>query len=371
MVRIKALLKNLALVLLGCVLALALLEIALRFYNPLELRFKPDRIVLPVNKRYVIDNTGKFTKLDRTTIHTKNGLGFRGAPPPKDFGAYLSLITVGGSTTECLYLSDGQTWTDILGRDLSKNFKNVWVNNAGLDGATTYRHLILLEDYIVRLHPKLVLFLIGINDVGHGDIQADEPKKSGISRAVRAVLYRSEVYALGQNLFRYAIAQKRGLHHVEIDFKAAAYLDSVPEAVARETRRTHQEKYLPFYAARLEKLVAICKANGMEPVFITQPTLYGPGVDPVTGVDLAKVKLGENLNGRLMSEIVELYNDVTRQVAQKEHILLIDLAREMPRDSGYYYDYLHYTPGGAAQAAAIIDNHLEPFLAARYAPFKQ
>jgi lysophospholipase L1-like esterase len=370
MVRIKALLKNIFLLFLGCLVALAFLEIALRVYNPLEIRFKPDRIVLPVNKRYVIDNSGNFTKLDKTTIHTKNALGFRGDPPPANLAAYLSIITVGGSTTECLYLSDGKTWTDILGRNLAKGFKQVWINNAGLDGATTYRHLILLEDYVVRLHPKLVLFLVGINDVGHGDIQAEDQKKSGISRAVRRVLYRSEAYSLGQNLYRYVIAQKRGLKHTEIDLKAAGALQ-IPEAVVEDTLLTHRETYLPFYGDRLVKLVTICKRNGIEPVFITQPTLYGQGVDPSTGVDLEQVKLGENLNGKLMYEIVELYNGVTRQVAKTEHILLIDLAQEMPKDSRYYYDYLHYTNDGAAKVAEIIGNRLTPFLAVRYEQFKK
>ena len=48
----------------------------------------------------------------------------------------------------------------------------MWVNNAGLDGATTYRHLILMEDYVAQLRPKVVLFLIGINDVGAGNLEA-------------------------------------------------------------------------------------------------------------------------------------------------------------------------------------------------------
>ena len=84
-------------------------------------------------------------------MHTKNSLGFRGAPPPRDFPDYLTIITIGGSTTECFYLSDGRTWPDLLGQNLSREFNRVWVNNAGLDGATTYRHLILMEDYVVTL----------------------------------------------------------------------------------------------------------------------------------------------------------------------------------------------------------------------------
>ena len=54
------LLKNLGVFLAGCLVALAVLEVLLRVYNPLEIRFRPDRIVLPVNKRYIFNNADKF-----------------------------------------------------------------------------------------------------------------------------------------------------------------------------------------------------------------------------------------------------------------------------------------------------------------------
>jgi lysophospholipase L1-like esterase len=367
------LLKNLGVCLAGCLVALAVLEVLLRVYNPLEIRFKPDRIVLPVYKRYVFDNREKFpTKLAKTTIHTKNSLGFRGDPPPRDFRDYLTIITIGGSTTECFYLSDGLTWPDLLGRKLSRGFNRVWVNNAGLDGATTYRHLILMEDYVVTLRPKVVLFLVGINDVGVEDIAAAAPRRGHELRHLwRALLYRSEVYALGQNLWRYFIAQSRGLHHTEIDLRKAGRLDQLPAGTASRRLQDYETNFLPFFAARLSMLVKVCRDHGIEPVLITQPTLYGPGTDPVTGVNLATVKLGDDLNGGLKFKVVDLYNGVTRRVAQKDGVLLIDLARELPRNSAYYYDYLHYTEPGAAEVARIIDRHLAPFLAAHYPSFKK
>ena len=58
-------------------------------------------------------------------------------------------------------------------------------------------------------------------------------------------------------------------------------------------------------------------------------------------------------------------------MAQRNGVLFIDLARELPRNSAYYYDYLHYTEAGAAQVAGIVDRDLEPFLAARYPSFKK
>jgi lysophospholipase L1-like esterase len=371
MVKTNTLLKNLGLLLAGCLVALAVLEVLLRAYNPLEIRFRPDRIVLPVNKRYVLDNAGKFTKLPPATLHTKNRLGFRGQAPPRDFRDYLTIITIGGSTTECFYLSDGRTWPDLLGQNLSREFNRVWVNNAGLDGATTYRHLILLEDYVVKLRPKVVLFLIGINDVGAGDLAAAEQRRGHDLRHLwHALLYRSEVYALGQNFFRYLMAQSRGLHHTEIDLKKAGTLANIPESTAQKTLQDYETNSLPFFAERLEKLVKVCRDHGIEPVLITQPTLYGPGVDPVTGVDLEVVKVGDR-NGRFMFQVIDLYNGVTRRVAQKDGVLLIDLARQLPRNSAYYYDYLHYTEPGAAAVAGIVDAQLSPFLAARYPSFKK
>jgi lysophospholipase L1-like esterase len=366
------LLKTLGAFLAGCLVALAVLEVLLRVYNPLEMRFRPDRIVLPVNKRYIFDNTEKFpTKLAKTTVHTKNALGFRGAPPPRDFRDYLSIITIGGSTTECFYLSDGRTWPDLLGQNLSREFNRVWVNNAGLDGATTYRHLILMEDYVAQLRPKVVLFLIGINDVGAGDSAATEQRRGhDLRHRWQALLNRSEVYALGQNLSRYLLAQSRGLHHTQVDLRAAGRLEQMPSGTASKLLRDYEANSLPFFAARLEKLLKVCRDHGIEPVLITQPTLYGPGVDPVTGVDLEAIKVGDK-NGRFMSQAIDLYNGVTRQVAQTNGVLLIDLARELPRDSALYYDYLHYTEPGAAAVAGIVDRRLEPFLAARYPSFKK
>jgi lysophospholipase L1-like esterase len=364
------LLKNLGLLLGGCLVALAVLEVLLRVYNPLEMRFRPDRIVLPVNKRYIFDNTEKFpTKLPKTTIHTKNSLGFRGAPPPRDFPDYLTIITIGGSTTECFYLSDGRTWPDLLGQQLSRGFKRVWVNNAGLDGATTYRHLILMEDYVVKLRPKVALFLVGINDVGAGDIAAAEARRGhDLKQRWRVLLHRSEVYALGQNLWRYFMAQRRGLHHTEIDLRKAGRLEQLPDGPG--LLKDYETNSLPFFAARLEKLVKVCRDHGIEPVLITQPTLYGPGIDPVTGVDLETVIVGDQ-NGRFLFQAIDLYNEATRRVAQKNGVLLVDLARELPRNSAFYYDYLHYTESGAKAVAGIVDRHLAPWLAARYPSFQK
>src|SRR5438105_4577379 len=94
---------------------LALLEACLRLYNPLPFRVRGDQIILPVRQSYTFNNRGTH-KLDSVTHHTKNSLGFRGPEPPRDWSSRLTILAIGGSTTECLFLSDGKTWVDQLAR---------------------------------------------------------------------------------------------------------------------------------------------------------------------------------------------------------------------------------------------------------------
>jgi len=109
----NSILMNILLSLLGCLIALVLLEGLLRIYNPIDLRVRGDKIVLPINRNYRYKND-TIPGLDKVIVHRKNSLGFRGEEPPIDFMKYLTIITIGGSTTECSQISDGKTWPDIL-----------------------------------------------------------------------------------------------------------------------------------------------------------------------------------------------------------------------------------------------------------------
>lgn len=364
-------LKNAALLFVGCLIAFFILEIFLRVWHPFEFRVRGNRIVLPANKEYRFTND-RIPALDRIIVHRKNVLGFRGAEKPREFDRYLTLITVGGSTTECFYLSDGRTWTDRLGGRINGDFKNAWINNAGLDGQSTYGHRLLMEDYIIKLKPKVVLFLIGANDAATtGSLSRYDRvmvKRSLFSRGIKeipAVLAdHSEVFSTALNIARYLRARKSGMGHEAIDFAACGTLEVPPREEEKALERHRQR--LNDYGLRLEDLIRLSKENGIEPVFITQAAIFGGDADNVTGIDLGKIKIDGMTNGKLAWKILELYNDVTKSVAAQNGALCIDLAREMPKSSRYYYDFYHFNNEGADKAAQIIYDHLYPFLAKRY-----
>jgi lysophospholipase L1-like esterase len=359
-------LKNILALFLGIVLALMVLEGLIRIFEPIEFRVRGNKLQLPVNRKWVIRADG-ISGLDPVIYHHTNWLGFRGENPPKNFADYLTIIAVGGSTTHCRYISEGKTWVDLLGEKLKKSFPKLWINNAGCDGQTTFGHLILMEDIIVKLRPKVVLFLVGANDQRYEDSQIHDrhllrkKNNSYLGEFIESLLARSEVHYYLINFIRYYKARKWDMLHNPVDFMKSNYKE-VTETQIEEAKEEHRKKHLKSYVIRLINLIELSRENNIEPVLITQPYLLGKGIDDRTGVDLATVDAHSSGNGKMAWEILELYNDVVRQVAQDHQVLIIDLARELPKSSRNFYDFFHYTNEGSAEIANIIYQHLNPFL---------
>jgi lysophospholipase L1-like esterase len=366
--------KNLLVLLLSLALVLGLCELSLRVYNPLGFRIKGNKIILPINKKEIIHHEGGLGKLDKVVVHQSNSLGFRGPEPPADFARDLTIVTVGGSTTECFDLAGDKTWSHVLGVDLQRHFNRLWLNNAGLSGNSTFGHYILMQDYLVKLKPKVVIFLVGINDLGiHRERDFDQRihgfNARSLERFLASAAVHSELAAAALNLYRYYFPKSVMINNQndpqEIDLKKLPHFEVSPENLAVIIKE-HRDHYLPPYKTRLEKLMTICRDHHIVPVLLTQPVLYGDVVDPATGVNLGHKFVAKDMDGATAWDILELYNDVTRQVGRENGVLVIDLAREMPKDSRYYYDLMHYTNAGAAKVADIIDAHLAPYLAQKF-----
>jgi len=366
--------KKLLILSFGTILTFLLLEILVRLHPPFETRIKGDKLVLPVNRTYLIKNN-EIPDIDPLVTHTRNSLGFRGSPPPpNDLENYLSIVTIGGSTTECNLLSDSKTWTDILGKKLDRSFKKVWINNAGLDGHSTFGHIVLMEDYVSRLKPKIAIFLVGANELG-----VDEPTESDnknirkfslnhIKLWPRQIVMHSEFFITVLNLYRMIKARNLGLPHHYTDFKTIQLKNMSEAETLRAILENAGELRLRNYRNRLLRLTDICRANSIEPVLVTQPVLSGRGKDDISGADLERMTV-RDLNGKVAWQILELYNDVLRDVAKKNKIQLIDLSVEMPKSSRYFYDVYHFTNSGAEKVADIILKHISVFLAGKYPGF--
>jgi len=366
----KKILKKVFYVFYLIIVVALVLEIILRIYNPFPTGIKGDKIVLRINTRYEVENND-IPVLEKRIIHSKNSMGFRGPEMPADKENWVRVFTVGGSTTECTYLNDGKTWTDQLQRKIDSSLNNVWFNNAGLAGHSTFGHIILMNDYLIKLKPSMILMMAGVNDMGRNDLTAsDKYSMKGTYGSVASFFTKnSELINLIANLMRAKRAKTNRLNDTWFDLRNYEKM-SIPEAEMEERLKAHRSKYLSGYEQRMDSIVKICNLQNIGLVLITQPALFGKGIDSVSGADLEQYKLFNDANGMMWWKTLELYNEVTRQIAVKNNILLIDLANELPKSSRYFYDMIHFTDEGALKVSEIIDKQLSGYLLKLYPSHK-
>ena len=358
----------------GTVIALLLAEAFVRVYNPLGQRIYGDQIVLPKNRHQTIRNDENLN-LDELIQFSTNSIGFRGPEPPRKFDSSLTMVTIGGSTTECMYLSNGKSWPEVVGRFLAPAFNPLWVNNAGLNGHSSFGHLFLLDQIVGPMRPKVAVFLIGINDVGLSvatryDVATERPPLT------IQLARRSAIVAAVINLKRQGDARESDLRHVQIDLAALPNI-SADHNFSASLLGMHREQYVLPYKERVDTIVRLSREYGIEPVLMTQPALYGVAVDPLTLVNLdsivvsdeRRIKAGRRVRGKLAWDVLELYNDAVRAVGRERDVLVIDAAARLPKSSQLFYDFVHFTNDGASELARIVSEDLCSFLAKRFPDF--
>ena len=358
--------KNLKALLFGVILALLLCELVLRIYNPLRNFSRHGDLLLPASQQTVFVNKW-LPQLDKQIRYSRNELGFRGKMPTDSIHKLNSIICIGGSTTECRFLSDDQTWPHLLQQQLQTTVPGLWINNAGIDGHSTFGHQLLLKEYIAPLKPRYVLLLTGINDVETGQPQLyDEMNRNAIQfhsvkGFIKSLFNKTETGATLFQLYAMKLAYKKGLVHKDVQF--AALPDTLLQPSYMQAQQLLQQPYLSSYRNRLQQIITLCKTHHITPVLLTQPSLFGAYKDASLNLLMDfKYLPGEQpvRNNLLKGQILESYNEVVRSFAGQTPV--IDLAKLMPKQTNLYYDFIHFNKSGAAQVAVVIARELQPLL---------
>lgn len=327
--------KKLLTIVIGVIISLALCEVVLRIYNPFQSRVRGNEIILKSNYKRKVQVEPAIKGLDAKVFYSTNSLGFRGPEPPENWNDKTTIITVGGSTTECSLLSDDSTWTAHLYKNLKATDPSVWMNNAGLDGCSSYGHIILMRDYIVKLKPDYAVFLVGINDVVKMSFQNEDGFLINRKESYwRTLLKKSELFTTISNLMEAMKSQKASVAHGSDPYNYKNNELNKGDSVYRKGIQQQLTKMLPAYIDRISQIVELCRKSDIKPVFVTQPKFD----------DTASFSW----------KVMQQYNEVLINYCKKESIPCIDLGSLMPRDENFYYDQIHFTNRGAAKIGDIL-----------------
>ena len=123
-------------------------------------------------------------------------------------------------------------------------------------------------------------------------------------------------------------------------------------------RRTPQETEvsefasLPSFRRNLLAMTRILKQDGVQLVLLTEPFFYRDDLTPEEkkllwmNKRMCVVDEGHYVSAASMAKGMRLFNQVIREVAQSEGVLLLDMEAAIPKSDVYFRDDCHYTDKG-------------------------
>ncbi|MGQ0722028.1 MAG: SGNH/GDSL hydrolase family protein [Candidatus Eiseniibacteriota bacterium] len=281
-----------------------------------------------------------------------NSLGVRGDEPRS--GDFL-VLCVGGSTTECLYLDDAESWPRLLQDQLREahSGRRAWVGNAGFSGYTTAEHLEFLENSPLIERMDCVVLLAGLNDflrfVGGGEFTG---KFFHPRMRIRPLLLGSNLANLVAGVRQRIEARSRAGIDVE-DAGGESYVQRrALRAQAPAGELPDLSGALVGFEVRLDRIVSACRARGIRLVLVTHPALWD---EALPAAETALLWMGETPEGAFVpaGELrrgLEEYNRVILSVSRRTGASCVDLA-DLSGDARWFYDDCHFNEAGAALVA--------------------
>jgi lysophospholipase L1-like esterase len=345
----------------------AALELVLRVVSPPS-PFSPLIPLRPHNRMKLhVDLRG----VSPVAIHTTNSWGLRGPEPSRNLAEARSIITVGGSTTQCFFLDDRKTWPHLLGEKLKDTHRDVWVGNGGLDGHSTRAHVLFMDEVIARVRPRIVVILAGANDLGFSISRRFREAGNPLDRASTG--WRYSAFA-GSRLLQVLYLWKKIVVDDATVVKAGGHGNFVPKRLPPGEERFDGNPMpdtldplltaLPEYRANLERIIRRSRAVNVRVVFMTQPTLF-EDTEYWRSIEGGIYWLREpraRLAAATERKLLDAYNRVLLETCRAERAECFDLAPLVPSDERHFYDAFHLTELGAEVVADRLADYLRKTL---------
>lgn len=287
-----------------------------------------------------------------TYVRDKHGLRGVREPLPR-----VEVVTVGGSTTDQRYITEGQTWQDIW-----RASTGLRVANAGVDGMSSSGHLVAVSEWLHRiagLSPRAYLHYIGVNDAAL-IVEPSNRKydRSGSDTWLSIIRKRSVVASALEQLWRQQVSAPIVAHG------AMVLASSPPDMVRVDVDRDEIHRFIEqAYKPNLHRLLELHHQRGEIPIFVSQPA----------HPSLVRWKDGETLvasSHRSLDRFAVALGMINKATADICHDVpppcrALDLASAVQFEASDFYDVVHYTPAGARKIGAFLAQRVPTISAGR------
>lgn len=363
----KVLYKYALIVAINLLIFLILLKIADTFFEQEEtgFQFQHKELVLteyPPNADYSVVPTEAIMR-EVDTLEKKeyrlrsDSNGF--IIGPTDLTAddpYTDIIFFGGSTTECFFVDEDKRFPYLTGRLLSEQIgRRVSVKNAGLMGKRSMQSYL---DFLVRgtqQSPKMVVMMHNVNDL----VQLLYVGGYFDGPASRRMIVAQEQPEQRRNIIVRIASRFKNMIFPNIYRVVTEQILSEPETVDewegwRSDIDVEFDLLMEEFQKSLSLFVTLAKVNDIDVVLMTQFNRFNLDDDFI--IENYYRNAVEGIPHENFFEYYHAFNEVIRNVAEREGIMLIDLANEIPSTNEYLYDAVHLNTRGSILAAEVISN---------------
>lgn len=361
--------QNLLLMLLSTVFALFIAELVLRLVSPHEAYFCsiPNVELERKNKFH------EFFNIDSSYHYSVNEFGYRS---PSQFSQdRFGILTVGGSTTDCIGLADNETWPWQLEEKLNATSSEQFtVGNIGVPAFNSFHHVLQVERIVPQFENiKMVVMLVGINDFSRflhlpEEELLPEQKELLHHTFVRHPRSVNEKWHEKTELWAHARDVANHIRRVyEIDNKSFDLLSKVAEYnTASKVESLPELDYgVGIMINNVLKMNQFCVNNNLQLVVITQPVLWHKNMtkEEIRVSSYGKsIKNGKTYSDEAMAKGMDIFNNKLVQEAKQNDFYAIDLAKDFPKTTDVFFDHCHYNKAGSSLVSEIVFDELKDIL---------
>lgn len=300
---------------------------------------------------YVLPNPSKY---DRTAVfhqefyepagsvtYVRDKFGLRGVHGPL---SSVQLVTVGGSTTDQTFLTEGATWQDVI-----RERTGISIANGGIDGMGSQSYPVVLDEWLHRipeLHPTHFLYYVGVNDAWMVQTVTAAERRLKYSWSRRIRVRSATLQAIGR--LSAWLAPPLVVH-------GAVTVEGGVRLIEAKADRSEIATFLErMYRPNLRATIERNRARGEFVVLVSQ-TAHPALVVRVS--DAVFVQAAEF--GRWAIALGEI-NRATEAVCREyvDDCRFIDLANRVQFESSDFYDLVHNTPQGARKIGEFLSGEL-------------
>ena len=273
--------------------------------------------------------------------YSHNSLGYRSneftVEKPKE---KIRIVTLGGSTTYGVGVNNDETWPSHLAKELGANYE---VINMGVPGYSSRENLLQSEMYLSELQPDLAIYYIGLNDLRNINIEnlADD-----YSDFHQPSLYGAFGLCKNENIPALASLKLMVLFGQKLNL-----IETCPNQEVDVKTRGHQgvdERALSIYKSNLERIISLCKSNGIEVMLVPQTLLEEVLKTGDYSWWIPYVPTEE------MDDMMDAYNATLKSVADSAGVSFALTVMEYKWQKEDYVDLSHFTNNANEKLAKIL-----------------